>query len=189
MTRSYKYNTKHLCGNFVQNMFFFKDVFSFIIRFSTQVFVIFTIKLTWLLGLVRLPGPESLKSKNVFVGYLVSGKSGGYPVSGHTAGLSGRIFSYFERKLKIYYFHEFFFCPFTFYLKKTGARINKKMDKSIYWHIFLVDIFVESFFCKNHRYPAGYPVSGHHRISESGYSFSGLSGIQYLAKNPYPAQP
>ena len=39
------------------------------------------------------------------------------------------------------------------------------------------------------RYPAGYPVSGHHRISGSGNSFAGLSGIRYPAKNPHPAQP
>ena len=35
-------------------------------------------------------------------GYPVSGKSTGYPVSGHFAGLSGRIFDYFEQKFKTY---------------------------------------------------------------------------------------
>ena len=37
------------------------------------------------------------------------------------------------------------------------------------------------------RYPAGYPVSGHHRISGSGNSFAGLSGIRpkiHIRPNP-----
>ena len=50
-----------------------------------------------------------------------------------------------------------------------------------------IELFLTS--CKNHRYLAGYPVSGHHRISGSGISFARLSGIRQPAENPYPAQP
>ena len=55
-------------------------------------------------------------------GYPVSGKSTGYPVSGHFAGLSGRIFDYFELKLKIFPFRQFSFCPFIFYLIKIALK-------------------------------------------------------------------
>ena len=51
-------------------------------------------------------------------GYPVSGKYARYPVSGHFAGLSGRIFDYFERKFKIYSFRQLSFCPFIFHLTK-----------------------------------------------------------------------
>ena len=57
-------------------------------------------------------------------GYPVSGKSTGYPVSGHFAGLSGRIFDYFEQKFKTYPFRQLSFCPFIFYLTKMALEYN-----------------------------------------------------------------
>ena len=54
-----------------------------------------------------------------------------YPVSGHFAGLPGRIFDYFEQKLKIYPYRQLLVCPFIFYLTKMALESRLLQKKTV----------------------------------------------------------